>query len=58
MTLKSAECSCADHRIINTFFYTEKAEVQTILKACKKEINIALSWLDEVVKTLTMCNKN
>ena len=58
MTLKSVECKCADHKIINTFLYTEKAEAQTILKMCKKEINIALSWLDKAVKNLTMCNKS
>ena len=55
MLLKSDQCSCADHKVINILFYTEKAEFQTTLKECKKEINIALNWLDKVVKTLTIC---
>ena len=58
MIFKSDQCSCADHKVINVLFYTEKAEFQTTLKECKKEINTALNWLNKVVKTLTLCNKN
>jgi hypothetical protein len=58
MTLRSTKCSCADYKIVETYFYTEKAEMQTDPKQCKKEINIALDWLDKAVNTLTMCKTN
>jgi hypothetical protein len=57
MTLKSSDCSCANNEIVKTFLYTEKAEQQTIINMCKKEINIALNWLDKAVKSLTICKK-
>ena len=55
MKIKSNQCGCADDKIVNAFFYTEKAEQQTILNDCKKEIKTALNWLDKVVETLTTC---
>jgi len=55
MKIKSTQCDCADYKIVKAFYYTEKAEQQTLLQDCKKEINIALNWLDKVVKTLTIC---
>ena len=55
MKIKSTQCGCADYKIGKAFFYIEKAEQQTILYDCKKNINTALNWLDKVVETLTTC---
>lgn len=58
MTLKSTECGCGDYKIVKAYLYTEKAELQSSIKECKKEIAIALEWLNKAVNTLTMCKTN
>ena len=51
MILKSDQCSCADHKVINILFYTEKAEFQTTLKECKKNSSIGLLATEGTLNT-------